>query len=54
VAFLWVAWGLALHDVDWTTLAWQCLAFLVVYTAFLVVYTACRVWRTLRHRRNNA
>ena len=47
VAFLWVAWGLALHDVDWTTLAWQGLA-------FLVVYTACRVWRTLRHRRNNA
>jgi hypothetical protein len=46
-AFLWVDLGLALHDVDWTTLARQCLA-------FLVVYTACRVWRTLRHRRNNA
>jgi hypothetical protein len=47
VAFLWVALGLALHDVDWTTLAWQCLA-------LLLVYAACRVWRTLRHRRNNA
>jgi hypothetical protein len=46
-AFLWVDLGLALHDVDWTTLTRQCLA-------FLVVYTACRVWRTLRHRRNNA
>jgi hypothetical protein len=47
VALLWVALGLALHDVNWTTLAWQCLA-------FLLVYTVLRVWRTLRHRRNNA
>jgi hypothetical protein len=47
VALLWVALGLALHDADWTTLAWQCLA-------FLLVYAACRVWRTLRLRRNNA
>jgi hypothetical protein len=47
VAFLWVALGLALHDVNWTTLAWRC-------PAFLLVYAACRVWRTRRHRRNNA
>lgn len=47
VALLRVALGLALHDVNWTTLAWQCLA-------FLLVYAASRVWRTLRHRRDNA
>ena len=38
VALLWVALGLALHDVNWTTLAWQC-------PAFLLVYAACGVWR---------
>jgi hypothetical protein len=38
---------LAVHDVNWTPLAWQCLA-------FLVGYAVCQVLRTLRHRRNNA
>ena len=43
VAFLWVALGLALHDVDWTTLA-----------VFPLVYAVWAVRRTLRHRRSNA
>jgi len=43
VASLWVALGLALRQVDWTTPAW-----------FLLVYAVCAVWRTLRQRRNNA
>lgn len=42
-ASIWVAWGLALHDVYWTTLA-----------GLLLVYAVWAVWRTLRHRRNNA
>jgi hypothetical protein len=43
VASLWVAWGLALHHVDWTALA-----------GFPLGYAVCAVWRTLRHRRKNA
>jgi hypothetical protein len=43
VASLWVAWGLALHHVDWTALA-----------VFPLVYAVCAVRRALRHRRNNA
>jgi hypothetical protein len=38
----WVALGLALHHVDWTTVA-----------VFPLVYAAVAVWRTLRRRRNN-
>jgi hypothetical protein len=34
VASLWVAWGLALHHVDWTALA-----------VFPLVYAVCAVWR---------
>ena len=43
VAFLWVALGLALRGVNWTTLA-----------VFLLVYASCAVGRILRHRRDNA
>ena len=45
VAFLWVTLELALHHhVDWTSPA----VFLLACTAWTVV------WRTIRHRRNNA
>jgi len=43
VVCLWVALGLALHDLDWTTLA-----------VIPVVYAAWAVRRALRHRRSNA
>jgi hypothetical protein len=43
LAFIWVALGLALNDVDWTTLA-----------VIPLVYAVWAVRRTLRRRRNNA
>jgi hypothetical protein len=43
VTFYWVALGLALHDLDWTTLV-----------VLPIVYTAWTVRLTRRRRRNNA
>jgi hypothetical protein len=43
LASFWVAWGLALRDVDWTTLA-----------LFPLGYAVWAVRRILRRRRNNA
>jgi len=43
MAFFWVALGLALHHVDWTTPA-----------VFPLAYAAWAVRRALQHRRNNA
>ena len=43
VAFLWVAWGLALHHVDWTSVA-----------AIPLGYAVWAAWRTLRRRRGSA